>query len=424
MKRIVMVGVSHHTAPVEVRERLAFASHQAGASAVELCQSGAVSEAVILSTCNRSEVYGVTQNARGEEDLRQWYETFHGFTAGALDRALYSRQDRDAARHLFRVAAGLDSLLLGEAEILGQVRGAYKTALAQQSTGAVLNRLFQGALEAGKRVRTQTDIGARPMSVAFAGVKLAERVFGKLAGREALVLGAGSVAEQVAAHLRDRGLGTLRVANRTQERADELARRFAGQAVAWGELERALCEPEIVVTSLGGAERALTRGMIARVMEARGNRELFVVDLGVPRNVEPEVRELYNVYLYNLDDLAGIVEQNKRARQDEIPRAEAIVAEHVAKFRMWMAGVDLIELVLALREKVRHEREIMLRERLDQISDLTPEARRRAARELEALVDRILQEPMGPAEESRLLRGEAPELRAVREMIALAAEKR
>ncbi|MGH9794313.1 MAG: hypothetical protein ACRD5G_06045, partial [Candidatus Acidiferrales bacterium] len=159
-------------------------------------------------------------------------------------------------------------------------------------------------------------------------------------------------------------------------------------------------------------------------MEARGNRELFVVDLGVPRNVEPEVRELYNVYLYNLDDLAGIVEQNKRARQDEIPRAEAIVAEHVAKFRMWMAGVDLIDLVLALREKVQHERAVMLRERLDQISDLSPEARRRAARELEALVDRILQEPMGPAEESRLLRGEAPELRAVREMIALAAEKR
>ncbi|MGH9861733.1 MAG: glutamyl-tRNA reductase, partial [Candidatus Acidiferrales bacterium] len=258
MKRIVMVGVSHHTAPVGVRERLAFASHQAGASAVELCRSGAVSEAVILSTCNRSEVYGVTQNARGAEDLRQWYEAFHGLATGALDRALYSRQDRDAARHLFRVAAGLDSLLLGEAEILGQVREAYKAALAQRSTGAVLNRLFQGALEAGKRVRTQTDIGARPMSVAFAGVKLAERVFGKLAGREALLLGAGSVAEQVAAHLRNRGLGTLRVANRTRERADELARRFAGQAVAWEELERALREPEIVVTSLGGAERALT----------------------------------------------------------------------------------------------------------------------------------------------------------------------
>jgi glutamyl-tRNA reductase len=303
------------------------------------------------------------------------------------------------------------------------VREAYKAALAQHATAAVLNRLFQNALEAGKRVRTHTDLGTRPMSVAFAGVKLAERVFGKLTGRHALLLGAGSVAEQVAEHMRNRGLGKLSVANRTSEHGEELARRFAGHTVAWERVEDALREPEIVVSSVSGPERVLRRAMLEQVMEARGNRELFVVDLGVPRNVEPEVGKLYNVYLYNLDDLTGIVEQNKKARQDEIPRAEAIVAEQVAKFQMWMASVEIVELVLALRAKVRHEQEEILHEHMSQFDDLSLEARRRAARQLQALVDRIMQEPAGEGEEARLLRGDAPEIREVREIIGLAGEK-
>jgi glutamyl-tRNA reductase len=424
MRRVVMVGVSHHTAPVEVRERLAFAGgRDAGAAARALRESDAVGEALVVSTCNRSEVYAVTDGSGGEEKLREWYASFHGFALKAVDGWLYSRRDREAVRHLFRVASGLDSLLLGEAEILGQVREAYKAALEQHATGAVLNRLFQTALEAGKRVRTHTDLGTRPMSVAFAGVKLAERVFGKLTGRHALLLGAGSVAEQVAEHMRNRGLGKLCVANRTAEHGAELARRFGGQAVAWEGLEGALREPEIVVSSVSGAERVLTRAMLERVMEERGNRELFVVDLGVPRNVEPEIGELYNVYLYNLDDLSGIVEQNKKARQGEIPRAEAIVAEHVGKFEMWMASVEIVELVLALREKVRHEQEQILLEHMNQFDDLPPEARRRAARHLQALVDRIMQEPAEDGAEARLLRGDAPEIREVREIISLAGEK-
>jgi len=227
----------------------------------------------------------------------------------------------------------------------------------------------------------------------------------------------------VAEHMRNRGMGTLLLANRTAEHGAELARRFGAQAVPWGELEAALREPEIVVSSVSGPERVLSRAMLGRVMEARGNRELFVVDLGVPRNVEPEAGELYNVYLYNLDDLTGIVEQNRKARQDEIPRAEAIVAEHVAKFQMWMASVEIVELVLALREKVRHEQEQILHDHLCQFDDLTPEARRQAARQLQALVDRIMQEPAEEGAEARLLRGDAPEIRQVREIIALAGEK-
>lgn len=424
MKRVVMVGVSHHTAPVEVRERLAFGGGSTRAAARRLRESGTASEALIVSTCNRSEVYAVSESAgSSEEKLQEWYAGVHGFELKEVEGWLYSRRDREAVRHLFRVAAGLDSLLLGEAEILGQVREAYKAALEEQTTGAVLNRLFQTALEAGKRVRTHTDLGTRPMSVAFAGVKLAERVFGKLKGRHALLLGAGSVAEQVAEHMRNRGLGSLCIANRTAEHGEELARRFGGRAVAWEGLADALREPEIVVTSVSGPERVLTRAMLERVMEARGNRELFVVDLGVPRNAEPDIRQLYNVYLYDLDDLTTIVEQNKKARQDEIPRAEAIVAEHVARFQMWMASVEIVDLVLALREKVRHEQEQILHEHMNQFGDLSQDARRRAARQLQALVDRIMQEPAGKETEARLLRGDAPEIREVREIIGLAGEK-
>jgi glutamyl-tRNA reductase len=423
MKQVVMIGVSHHTAPVEVRERLAFSAEQCAAAATELCGSAGFLESAILSTCNRSEVYAVAGEERGAGSLREWYAGFHQVPAETLRDALCMRTGREAVRHLYRVAAGLDSMLLGEAEILGQVREAYKKALGHRSTGAVLNRMFQGALEAGKRVRTQTEIGARPMSVAFAGVKLAERVFGKLRDRRALVLGAGTVAEQVVDHLRNRGLSRLVVANRTQERAEELVRRYGGETAPWASLEDALREPEIVICSTGGAEMVLPGALLARAMEERGNREMFVIDLGVPRNVEPSAAALYNLYLYNLDDLSAIVEQNKQARHEEIPRAESIVAEHVAKFQMWLASQEIAALVWELRQKVEHEREHILQEHLNRMPELSPAARREAARQLAALVDRILREPSEEWGEARLLRGDAPELREVRELLDLAGEK-
>ncbi len=423
MKRVVMIGVSHHTAPVEVRERLAFNAGHSGAVAAELCAQAGLLEAAILSTCNRSEVYGVANDEEGAVALREWYAGFHGVPTGTLEDALCARADREAVCHLYRVAAGLDSMLLGEAEILGQVREAYKKALEHHSTGPVLNRMFQGALETGKRVRTQTEIGARPMSVAFAGVKLAERVFGKLKERRALVLGAGAVAEQVVGHLRNRGLNRIVVTNRTQERAEELVRRFGGETTPWHSLEVALRQPEIVVCSTSGDEAVLAKPLLERVMEARGNRGMFLIDLGVPRNVEPSAAELYNLYLYNLDDLSAIVEQNKQARQDEIPRAEGIVSEHVAKFQVWLASQEIATLVWELRQKVEHEREHILQEYLGRMPELSPEARRKVARHLAALVDRILREPSEEWAESRLLRGDAPELREVRELISLAGEK-
>src|ERR1700719_1793593 len=286
---IVLVGLNHRTAPLDVRERVSFTLEQARRAADELRSRGLLEESLVLSTCNRSELYGVPPEASHEcgPGLSSFLSEFHSVGPDVLNGLLYHPYDRHAVRHLFRVSAGLDSMLLGEAEILGQVREAYRSAHEQGATGPVLNRLFQGALEVGKRVRSDTELGTRPMSVASAGVKLAERIFGKLHERAALVLGAGMISEQVISQLRDRNIARLLVMNRSLERADNLARQFAGKVIAWDDWESALTLPDVIVSSVSAEEPILMRAHLEKAMAARGNRPLFVMDLGGPRHVDP-----------------------------------------------------------------------------------------------------------------------------------------
>src|SRR5213082_2940765 len=280
---IVLVGLNHHTAPVEVREKVSFTAEQAQRASEELRARGILEETLVLSTCNRSEVYGVPPESSHEcaPGLSIFLSEFHSVRPDILSVSLYHHYDREAVKHLFRVAAGLDSMLLGEAEILGQVREAYRFAHEQGATGPVLNRLFQGALETGKRVRSETELGARPMSVASAGVKLAERIFGKLDHRGALVLGAGAISEQVIAQLRDRGIARLYVTNRSRERADSLAKQYAGEVLPWGEWEKALPMPDVIVSSVAAEEVVLRREIVEQAMQQRANRALFLMDLGL-----------------------------------------------------------------------------------------------------------------------------------------------
>src|ERR1700726_1855197 len=339
---IVLVGLNHRTAPLDIRERVSFTLEQTRRAAAELRSRGLLEESLVLSTCNRSELYGVPPEASHEcaPGLSSFLSEFHSVRPDVLNGLLYQHYDRSAVRHLFQVSAGLDSMLLGEAEILGQVREAYRFAHEQGATGPVLNRLFQGALEVGKRVRTETELGSRPMSVAAAGVKLAERIFGKLAGHSALVLGAGAVSEQVVSTLGDRGVTDLFVMNRSRERAVELAQKFNGNVVEWAAWDTALLKPDVVVSSVSSNDPVLTRRILESAMNARGNRALFLMDLGMPRNIEAAAAELYNLYVYNLDDLQGIVQQNRQAREGEVPRPEAIVEDHVGKFLSWQASVE------------------------------------------------------------------------------------
>jgi glutamyl-tRNA reductase len=419
---IVLIGCNHRTAPVELRERVAFTQEQALHAAGELRRQGILEEAVVLSTCNRSELYGVADAVSNPitETLQDFLTSYHGISRAEIDGRIYRWTGTDALRHLFRVAAGLDSMLLGEAEILGQLRSAYGLALENGSTGPLLNRAFQGALEVGKRVRSETEVGARPMSVALAGVKLAERVFGNLKGRAALVVGAGAVAEQVVEHLRNRGIGSLRVVNRSFDRAAELAASMGGEAVAWESLGSVLATPDIIVTSVGNGP-VLSREMLEHALAARGGRPIFVVDLGIPRNVAPDAAGLYNLYLYNIDDLGEIVEQNKRAREAEIPRAEAIIAEHVEKFEGWRAGMEAASIVEDLRGRFHEQREAFVRSRLAEMQDASPEERERLAAITQELIDRLLDEPSERLRSGRGLRGRLATIEAVRDLFDLDA---
>jgi glutamyl-tRNA reductase len=250
-------------------------------------------------------------------------------------------------------------------------------------------------------------------------VKLAERVFGTLKGHSALILGAGAVAEQVVDHLRSRGIGTLRVVNRSHERAVELAGRMGGEAVAWESLESVLGSPDIIVTSVGGVDPVLTREMLERALASRAGRPVFVVDLGVPRNVAPDAAGLYNLYLYNIDDLGEIVEQNKRAREAEIPRAEAIITEHLAKFEGWRAGVEASSIVDDIRGRFRKEREILLRERLAEMKDVSPEERQRLTSITEELIERVLDRPSQRLRAGAGMRGRLGAIEAIRHLFGL-----
>jgi glutamyl-tRNA reductase len=418
---VALIGCNHRTAPVEFRERVAFTAEQARSAANFLRQQGILEEAVVLSTCNRSELYGVPSDsvAPVTEAMEEFLTSFHHIPRAELDGRFYRWVGRDAIQHLYRVAAGLDSMLLGEAEILGQLRTAYSQALDHGSTGPVLNRAFQGALEVGKRIRAETEVGARPMSVAFAGVKLAERVFGNLKGRTALIVGAGAVAEQVVEHLRDRGIGNLQVVNRSLDRAAELAQRMGGRAVPWQSLESVLGMPDVIVTSVGGAGPVLTRAMLEAALAERAGRPIFVVDLGVPRNVAPDAAGLYSLYIYNVDDLGEIVEQNRRAREAEIPRAESIIAEHVAKFESWRAALAAGSIVDELRGHFHQHREDLLRERLAALPAVSEEERQRLAAITEELVERLLVEPAARLRKAQSMRPHLGALDALRHLFGI-----
>jgi len=422
---IVLVGLNHLTAPVEVREKVSFTSEQAQRAGEELRARGILEETLVLSTCNRSEVYGVPPESSHEcaPGLSTFLSEFHSVRADILGVSLYHHYDHEAVRHLFRVAAGLDSMLLGEAEILGQVREAYRFAHEHGATGPVLNRLFQGALEVGKRVRTETELGTRPMSVASAGVKLAEHIFGKLNGHKALVLGAGAISEQVVASLRDRGVAQLQVMNRSRERAEELAKQFNGKVIDWGEWDVALQLPDVVVSSVSAEEPVLRRDIVQRAMAARGNRALFLMDLGVPRNIAPDVGEVYNVYVYNTDDLGEIVQQNRSARESEIPKAQGIVDEHVAKFLSWQASVELVGLVDALRMKMREERASFIQARMETMKHLAETDRAHVEKLMDEMLEKLLLKPAERLRGEKKLRRKIQNVEALRDLFLSNREK-
>ena len=351
MSEILALGVSHHTAPVELRERVSLSDARAKEFLGALLSQEAVTEGVVISTCNRTEVHLVGTDAVEAETAALTLLSRHaGIRPTELSSSIYSLRNCDAARHLFRVAAGLDSMVLGEAEVQGQVRRAYDLALAAGTTGPLTNRLFRAALEAGKRVRSQTGIGDRRVSVTTVAVELARDTVGDLSRRAVIVIGAGETSERTAQALADQGVTTIFIANRNADRARALADRFGGAVGSLDQLPDRLLEADIVVASTSSPHSLIGAEELELVMQGRNRRPLVLIDIAVPRDIEPECAEVEGVALYDIDDLQAVVMRNLEVRASERANAEAVVEEEIQRFARWMAQLDVVPTITALRE--------------------------------------------------------------------------
>jgi glutamyl-tRNA reductase len=357
--KLLVLGLNHKTAPVDVRERLAFGPDIIAGALRDLTKCNGVAEGVVLSTCNRTEIYSAVQDC-SEEAVRHWLSRFHGVEYERVGPFLYAHVGRDAVTHLLRVCSGLDSMVLGEPQILGQVKTAYQTATDCTATGKLLGRLFQHAFSVAKTVRTETAIGSSPVSVAFAAVNLARQIFSDLSQQTALLIGAGETIELAARHLHRAGIGRIIVANRTVERAHELAAQFDGYAIALTEIGNHLAEGDIVIASTASPLPVLGKGTVERALKKRKHRPMFMVDIAVPRDIEPEVRELSDVYLYTIDDLQGVIDEGLRSRQAAAAQAEDIIAFHADEFMAWLRSLDAAGVIQDYRQRAEELRDDVL----------------------------------------------------------------
>ena len=390
--QVILLGVSHRTAPVELRERLDFSSGDLGAAIEALALRPSAAETVVLSTCNRSEIYVVSGDpARAREEVTGFLSEYHRLPESVFTPHLFSHDSEAAVRHLFRVAAGLDSIVVGEPQILGQVKDAFQAAAEHHRAGPVLSKLFHWSFLVGKRVRTETGLGEGAVSVSFAAVALARKIFGQLNGRRVLVVGAGEISTLTAQHLRANGVGEILVTSRTQAHAEALAASVNGRSVPWDDLAQGVAASDIVVTATGSQRPIITR---AQVEAGRHRRDpLFIIDIAVPRDVEASVGDIEQVFLYNVDDLQTLVQENLSRRSSEVDRAEAIVAEEVAKFGAWQRSRGAVPTIVALRERFDRIRRSELNRLDGKLSGLTPEARTRVDEVTRLIVEKLLLEP-------------------------------
>jgi glutamyl-tRNA reductase len=408
--------MSHRSAPIEVREKVAFPPCAGRGFVRRLKDEGIASEAVLLSTCNRTELYAVVESENDRSRVLDLIAEDRGVDRTELDETTYWLTDAEAVGHLYRVAGSLDSMVLGEAQILGQVRDAYRASTEEQSAGSVLNRLFHTSLRVGKLVRTETGIGDSSLSVPRVAVQLAEDVFGSLAGRSALVLGAGEMSEMMIRDLRERGIGEVRIANRTAARALDLAERVGGAAVDFGSVADELPGVDVIVSSTGSGEWVVGNAEVARALERREG-PLFFVDIAVPRDVDPVVQTLERAYVYDIDDLQAVVDHNAGEREEAAERAEEIVEPAVFEFMGWMSTLNVVPLIRELRDEAEKVREHEISKALKR-TDLTPEQAEAVEKMSRSLVNKLLHGPISKIK-SRAESGPPETLETRRRMLGL-----
>ena len=352
MSIILNIGMNHQTAPVELRECLASDPGTAKKALAAMRDSDEIKEAMFLSTCNRVEALVVADHRdRASEIVIGLMESLGNISANSFADHLYQYEGLEAVRHVFRVASSLDSMVVGEPQILGQIKAAYLEATKEKTSGVIINRLMHRAFHVAKRVRTETGISEAAVSISYAAVELAKKIFHELDGKKALLIGAGEMAELAARHFMANGIRSMSVANRTVERAVEVARQFGAKAVSLQEIPYQLLEVDIVLSSTASSEIIITREMVKGCLRKRRNRPLFFIDIAVPRDIDPHVNDLDNVYLFDIDDLKGVTESNLEQRRKEAARAESIIEEEVVKFDRWLKTLAVVPTIISLREK-------------------------------------------------------------------------
>lgn len=399
MKAFV-VGLNHKIADVDVREKLAFNGPKLEEGLTRFRELPEVDEAVILSTCNRVELYAnVRDTEKASEAVRTFLSEFHNINKGSLDNALYIYDDMQAVRHIFRVASSLDSMVVGEPQILGQLKAAFELALSKKTTGVLLNKLLKKAISVAKRVRTETRIAENAVSISFAAVELAKKIFTDLSKRVFMLLGAGEMAELAAKHLISSGVKEVLVSNRTYNRACDLAKEFNGRPVPFDDFIREMARTDIVICSTGAPNYILSKVQMQKVMKERKHRQVFIIDISVPRNIDPEINDLENVYLYNVDDLQGVVKANVFERQKEAEKAEKIIEEELENFVKWRASLDSVPTILALREKAEAIKKEELNKLLHKIEGIGQKEKEAIEYMATALVNKLIHPPTAALKE-------------------------
>ena len=351
------LGLNHTTAPVEIREKVAFSGEILPDVLSELKRQQGIDEVAILSTCNRTEIY-CSLDEVNQQELVAWLSRFHKLTQQDIRPFMYTYPDANAVKHLLRVACGLDSMVLGEPQVLGQLKSAYKAAVSAGSIGQLLGRLFQHSFHVAKEIRSNTEIGNHPVSIAFAAVRLGQQIFGDLSDRTALLVGAGETIELTTRHLHDKGLHRMIIANRTLERSQHLANEFSAYAIGLDDIPQHLDEADIVICSTGSQQPLITKAMVQQAIRRRKHKPMYIVDIAVPRDVEPQAGELDDVYLYTVDDLQDVIDENIRNREEAAKQAEEIIDTQVSQFMDWMYSLDTVSTIRAIRdnaEKVHQE---------------------------------------------------------------------
>ncbi len=394
--KLIVLGVNHKTAPVEIREKLSISDSKLEEHLRILDDHAPdILEKVILSTCNRMEIYARVSNVdSGAESLKRFLCNYHEIDQQTLEESTYLLTLENAVEHLFKVAASLDSMIVGEPQILGQVKGAYRAARELEATGAVLNRMFEQSFTVAKRIRTETGIAENAVSVSYAAVELAKKIFGDLSNHTTLLIGAGEMIELAAQHLVSQGVETVLVSNRTYDKAVELATQFNGEAVKFDSLHEELKRCDIVISSTGAPHFVVRKELAEKVIAERYNRPMFFIDIAVPRDIEPSVNEIDNCYLYDIDDLKSVVEANLAEREREARSAEEIVRKEVTQFFAWLDHLEMAPVIVELKDRVESIRRKELEKGLGRLENLSAADKEEINKMTESMIKKVIHAPI------------------------------